>query len=179
AWRAALRPCQERLLVRVAALDRGDAAARALPERDRPAGDLGRARRHRMDAGEPRSRHRRGRRNGFPSLPRSAAALSRSGDRLLHRLDAARRPQRAVSGDARHQRPLAVQQRPGELGRSPYALIAGAALATRSDDEGSRKADRNPLSSTGPRAAVEFLPALNFREITTVSRHAMDQPRWG
>src|SRR5262249_15961142 len=27
--------------------------------------------------------------------------------------------------------------------------------------------------------AVEFLPALNFRENTTVSRHAMDQPRWG
>ena len=53
AGRAALRPCQERLLVRLAALDRGDAAAGALPERDRPAGDLGGARRHRVDAGEP------------------------------------------------------------------------------------------------------------------------------
>src|SRR5262249_13533576 len=98
---------------------------------------------------------------------------------VLDRLDTARRPQRAVSGDARHQRPLAVQQRPGELGRSPYAVISGAALATRSDDEGSRRADRNPLSSTGPRAAVEFLPALNFREITKGSRHALDPPRWG
>ena len=42
ARRAALRPRQERLLVRLAALDRGDARARALPERDRPAGDVAR-----------------------------------------------------------------------------------------------------------------------------------------
>src|SRR6516225_8740192 len=41
ARRAALRPRQERLLVRVAALDRGDAPARPLSERDRPAGHLG------------------------------------------------------------------------------------------------------------------------------------------
>ena len=67
--RAALRPCQERLLVRVAALDRGDAAAGALPERDRPAGDLGGARRHRVDAGEPRARHRGGGRDGLPPVP--------------------------------------------------------------------------------------------------------------
>ena len=52
ARRAALRPRQERLLVRLAALDRGDAAARALPERDRPAGDLRGARRHGVGAGE-------------------------------------------------------------------------------------------------------------------------------
>ena len=42
ARRAALRPRQERLLVRLLALDRGDAPARALPERHRPAGDLAR-----------------------------------------------------------------------------------------------------------------------------------------
>ena len=88
---------QERLLVRLAALDRGDAQARALPERDRPAGDVGRARRHGLGAGEPAGRHRRGRRDGFPPLPRGADALSRPGDRRLHRLDAARRPARASS----------------------------------------------------------------------------------
>ena len=36
-------------------------------------------------------RHRRGRRDGFPPLPRGADAVSRPGDRRLHRLDAARR----------------------------------------------------------------------------------------
>ncbi len=86
--RAALRPRQERLLVRLAALHRGDAAARALSERHRLAGDLGRARRHRLDAGESRPRHRRGRRDGFPALPRNPAALSRPGDRPLYRMDA-------------------------------------------------------------------------------------------
>ena len=65
-------------------------AARALPERHRPPGDLGRARRHGLGAGEPERRHRRGRRDGFPPLPRSADALSRPGRRLLYRLDAAR-----------------------------------------------------------------------------------------
>ena len=54
ARRPALRPRQERLLVRLAALGRGDAPARALPERHRPAGDLGGARRHGVGAGKPR-----------------------------------------------------------------------------------------------------------------------------
>ena len=36
----------------------------------------------------PRGRHRRGRRDGFPPLPRRADALSRPGRRRLHRLDA-------------------------------------------------------------------------------------------
>ena len=53
ARRAALWPRQERLLVRLAALDRGDAADRALPERHRHAGVVGRARRHGLGAGEP------------------------------------------------------------------------------------------------------------------------------
>ena len=75
ARRAALRPRQERLLVRLTALDRGDAPARALPERHRPAGDLGGARRHRLDAGESGPRHHRGRRDGFPALPGGPAAL--------------------------------------------------------------------------------------------------------
>ena len=53
--------------------------ARALPERHRPAGDLRRARRHGLGAGEPEGRHRRGRRDGLQALPRSADALSRPG----------------------------------------------------------------------------------------------------
>ncbi len=55
ARRAALRPREERLLVRLAALHRGDAQARALPERHRPAGDLGGAGGHGLGAGEPRA----------------------------------------------------------------------------------------------------------------------------
>jgi Homospermidine synthase len=50
----------------------------------------------------------------------SVAASTCSGlisvrDRLLYRLDTARRPQRTLSRDARHQRSLAIQQRAGEL----------------------------------------------------------------
>ena len=52
--RAALRPRQERLLVRLAALDRGNPADRALPERHRHAGVVGRARRHGVGAGKSR-----------------------------------------------------------------------------------------------------------------------------
>ena len=55
ARRAALRPRPQRLLVRLAALGRGDARPRALSERDRHAGDFGRARRHGLGAGEPRA----------------------------------------------------------------------------------------------------------------------------
>ena len=87
--------------------------ARALPERDRPAGHLGGARRHGVGAGESERRHRRGRRDGLPPLPRSAAALSRPGDRRLHRLDAAHRTARPVPGGHRHERSLAVQERAG------------------------------------------------------------------
>ena len=50
------------------------------------------ARRHGLGAGKSEGRHRRGRRDGFPPLPRGADALSRPGDRHLYRLDAARRP---------------------------------------------------------------------------------------
>ena len=89
ARRAALRPQAQRLLVRLAALGRGDAGDRALPERHRPAGHLGGARRHGVGAGEPDGRHRRSRRDGPPPLPRSADPLPRPGDRRLHRLDPA------------------------------------------------------------------------------------------
>jgi homospermidine synthase len=56
--RAALRPRQERLLVRLAAFHRRDARARARPERHGSSGDLGRARRHGLCAGEPGAWHR-------------------------------------------------------------------------------------------------------------------------
>ena len=69
ARRAALRPQEERLLVRLAAFDRRDALDRALSERDRPAGDLGGARRHGLGAGKSKRRYCRGRRDGFSPLP--------------------------------------------------------------------------------------------------------------
>ena len=90
-------------------------AHRALPERHRPAGVLGRARRHGVGAGKSRSRHRRGRRDGFPPLPGNPDALSRPGERLLHRLDAAGRPTGPVPRGHRHLRSLAVQERPGAV----------------------------------------------------------------
>ena len=65
--------------------------AGALSERHRTAGDLGGARRHGLDAGKSRTRHRRGRRDGLPPLPRNPASLSRSGHRPLYRLDAGSR----------------------------------------------------------------------------------------
>ena len=55
ARRAALRPRQERLLVRLAALDRGNPPHRALPERHRHAGVVGGARRHGVGAGKSRT----------------------------------------------------------------------------------------------------------------------------
>ena len=59
----------------------------------------------------PKARHRRGRRDGFPPLPRGADALSRAGDRQLHRLDAAHRPAGPVPGGHRQARSVAVQER--------------------------------------------------------------------
>ncbi len=47
--------------------------ARSVPDRDWPAGDLGRARRHGLGAGEPECRHRRGRGNAIST----AASASR------------------------------------------------------------------------------------------------------
>ena len=59
--RAALRPRQERLLVRFAIVDRGNTADRALSERDRPAGHIGGACRHGLGAGKSGGGDRRGR----------------------------------------------------------------------------------------------------------------------
>src|SRR6185437_6417520 len=73
--------------------------------------------RHRLDAGEPGAWHRRGGRNGLPPLPCDPAAVSRSGDRPLHRLDAAEGPQPPVPRKGGQQRCLAVQQRAGGLKR--------------------------------------------------------------
>ena len=91
------RPQEERLLVRLAALDRGGAQARALSERDRPAGDLRRADRHHLGDREPARRHRRDGRDGLPPLPRDPDALSGPGARRLHGLDAARTPRSRCS----------------------------------------------------------------------------------
>ncbi len=115
AGRAALRPRQERLLVRLAPLAGRGAPAGALSERHRAAGHLGRAGRHGVGAGEPRGGHRRDRRDGLSPLPRGAGALSRPAEGLLHGLDAAGRPAGPVFGGHRPQGPVAVPQHPGPL----------------------------------------------------------------
>src|SRR5262249_60428713 len=82
-------------------------------------------------------------------------------------------------GAPRHQRPLAVQQRAGELGTSPSAVISGRCARDperRRGIEGSRS--KSALLDPPARGGGSP-PALNFREITTVSRHAMDRARWG
>ncbi len=109
------RPWQERLLVRIAAFDRGNPRDCALPERHRHAGVVGGAGRDGVGAGESGRRHRRGRRDGFPPLPRNPAAVSRPGERLLHRLDPAHRPARTVPGGYRHVGSLAVSERAGAV----------------------------------------------------------------
>lgn len=115
ARRAAVRPRQQCLLVRLAALDRRDPRARALSERDRPAGDLRRARRHGVGAGKPQGRHRRSRRDGFRSLAGNPAAVSRPGEGFLHRLDAADGSSGTVPGRHRHQRSLAIPEYSGAV----------------------------------------------------------------
>src|SRR6185437_11255876 len=131
--RAGLWPRQERLLVRLAALHRGDEGDRAVPERDGHAGVVRRARRHGVGAGEPDRRHRRGRRDGFPPLPRNPDALSGPREGVLYRLDAALGSPRPVSGGYRYERSLAVQERAGALSSSPepaHSASYGAAPAT-------------------------------------------------
>ncbi len=87
--RASLWPRPQRLLVRLAALGRGDARARASSERDRHAGHVSGSRGDGVGAREPEGRHRRGGRTGFPPLPRGSIALSRARRRRLYGLDAA------------------------------------------------------------------------------------------
>src|SRR5262249_49557186 len=110
---------QERILVRLSTLRRGDTAACALPECDRAAGDLGGARRDGVDIGKSEPRHCGGRRNGLPPLPRNPAALSRPGDRDLYGLDALGGPARVVSGKYRSGRSVAIPQRAGGVTSSP------------------------------------------------------------
>ena len=118
---------------------------------DRVAGDFSGARRHRLDAGESRSRHRRSRRNGFPALPRDPAAVSRAGDRPLHRLDARRPPRRIVCGDRRSRRPLAVQQRAGAV--MIWTLITCRVSPTLHRQFRASRAPRrpDPVQATTPR----------------------------
>ena len=120
----------------------------------------------------------------LPPLSRSAAALSRAGGRTLHRLDAARPSRRTVSGEPRHQRPLAVHQRPGEL-------TDRTASASERAAHGRPFCSRNVLAPSQAGLAVEaqfcFLavghrgPGIEtFREITTVWGHGRGrrQPDW-
>ena len=88
--RASLRPRPQRLLVRLATLGRGDARARALPERDRHAGHFSGFGRHGLGARKSEGRNCRGGRTGLPPVPRGSNALSRPGRRRLYGLDAAR-----------------------------------------------------------------------------------------
>ena len=89
--RAALRPCQERLLVSGRS-SRSRKRARIAPYQNATGMQVSSA----VLAGmvwaleNPDSRHRRGRRDGFPPLPGNPAALSRPGEGFLYRLDAAR-----------------------------------------------------------------------------------------
>ena len=76
ARRAARRTREERLLVRLAAVHRGGARARALQQRHQPAGHRGGARRHDLGHGESEARHRRAGRHGFPPPARDLHALS-------------------------------------------------------------------------------------------------------
>jgi homospermidine synthase len=109
--RASLRPRTQCLLVRLPALYRGDAAPCALPECDGAPGDLSRPCRDGLGARESAGRTRRSGRDGLSPLPRSADALSRSGDRRLYRLDARRGAGRAFPGAGRPRRSVAVLQR--------------------------------------------------------------------
>jgi hypothetical protein len=79
ARRAALRPREERLLVRLAALDRGDAALAPYQNATGPAGDSAVLAGMVWALENPQAGHRRGRRDGLHALPRGADALSRPG----------------------------------------------------------------------------------------------------
>jgi homospermidine synthase len=108
----------ERILVRLPALHRGDAKARALSECDGPPGDLRRPRRHGLGAREPRGGHRRSRRDGLQALSRRPEALSRTRRRSLHGLDSPEGPPRILRRRHRSVGPLAVPERAGALIRT-------------------------------------------------------------
>ena len=81
-----------------------------VPERHRHAGVVRRAGRHGVGAGKSHRRHRRGRRDGFPPLPRNPDAVSRPGEGFLYRLDAADRSTRDCS------RRISTRRIPGSSG---------------------------------------------------------------
>ena len=148
---------QKRLLVWLAALDRGDAADRALPERHRHAGVVRRARRHGVGAGKSDRRHRRGRRDGFPPLPRNPDAISRPGEGLLYRLDAADRSPRIVSGGHRHERSVAVQECSGAVrDASRRPLVLSCAGLTRASIISRRMDHRVKPGDDDVRCAIHF-----------------------
>ncbi len=130
---------QQRALVRLAAVDRGDARARAVPERHRAAGDERGDRRHGLGVAQPERRDRRDRRDGPRLLPRGAAALSRAGRGALHRLDADRHALAAVRRGDRRERSLAVSERPGDLRRFRLAMGPPAGLSSRGGGKKGRR----------------------------------------
>ena len=82
----------QRVLVRLAAVDRGRTAARALRERHERAGRRGRAGRRRLGDPQPEARHRRARRARLRGLPVDRHAVPRPPGRGIHDLDAAAGP---------------------------------------------------------------------------------------
>src|SRR5262249_18508630 len=115
---------------------------RALSERHRPAGHVGGPRWNGVGARESESWHRRNRRDGFPSLPRSADALSRPGHRNVHRLDSPHRPARTVSGRHRQARSVAVPE-------CADALISGRRTKANGRPCGRPYHSRRPLLFLG------------------------------
>src|SRR6185369_5192599 len=88
---------------------------RTFPERHWPASHFSRPRRNGVGAREPEGRHCRDGRDGLPSLPRSADALSRPGHRHVHGLDTSHRTPRTFPGGHRQARSVAVPQRADAL----------------------------------------------------------------
>src|SRR5262249_12916548 len=142
---------------------------------------------HRGDELAPR-RDRRNRRARCPRHPpgrSSRLALVHPSPRAgqYHHHSAAAEVPRAQPGRERlavHARQLALQPHLQILRRSRRPLLCGMEQARRS----ALAHHVHRTAPMGPRVLIngiwyEFLPALNFREITTVSRHAIDQPRWG
>src|SRR5207302_11049790 len=98
-----------------ARLERRAATPRPFERRHEPAGVPGRALARGVRDAESESRSRRAGPDGLPAQPRDLHAVPRSDRRGVHRLDAAARARAAVPRGHRPQRPLAVQERPGDL----------------------------------------------------------------
>ena len=157
ARRAARRAQEERLLVRLAALDRRGAQARALQQRDQPAGD--RRRCWRAWSGRWRIR------TAASSSPtrwtsgatwRSACPTSGPVVGAVHRLDAAARARAAFPGGHRQERSLAVQERPGDLvglaALVPYSIATITNCARRRAARPSTSSSRPCAAAPGPAA---------------------------